>query len=364
MRLLYSMSCLLCLLSGCTPGEGGAPGADDGVADRALPSPTIVRDFQSLAPLVSCVEFPGPGWLRSLTPAGNGGFVALAEDGDKVSLLDPSLRATASVDLPRIGDGAIQDPVDAWLLGDTLVVADARGRALHLLPRMDPSAAFQRHPLPFVPHALVPLGGNLGVIPLGGSGESMLFRREGEELVPLPLPPPALRDPRLRILAGALEATVTGGGMAVLAYPFLVPSLHLITGGGVVRVPAPIPEGQQDAVGRIPTAPFDEEDILGMLAPSLDLAPGAGGSLLVLTRSGGWRNGFREKAVLELQPPEMDVVGAVRLPLNVQLVAGGASGALRVMDGEGLWYRCGASGLLRGADSVPSRHGATGDNGA
>ena len=362
MRRMHSMSVLLCLLCGCTAGEEWSGRPADGDGDGTLPTPILLEDFRALAPLASCMAFPGPGWLRSLTPADNGGFVALAEDGHSVSLLDGSLRADASVELPRSGGGAIQDPVDAWLLGDTLVVADGRGRALHLLSWPDPAGVFQRVSLPFAPHALVPLDGGLGVVPLGGSGESMLFRREGEELLPLPLPPPSLRDPRLRILSGALEATVIAGGLAVLGHPILVPTLHLVEDGRVVRWAAPIPDGQRDAVGRIPPAPFDEGDILGMLAPSLDLAPGPEGSLLVLTRSGEWRKGFREKAVLMLSPPGMEVVAAVRLPVNAQLLAGGGSGPLRIMDVDGHWYRCAPPRPLSPPHPVPSRHGADPDD--
>jgi hypothetical protein len=360
MRLMHCVSILLYLLCGCTSAEERSSRPTDGEGGGTLPPPAIVEDFQALAPLASCGVFPGPGWLRSLTPTATGGFVALSEDGNSVALLDQSLRARASVDLPRRGDRGIQDPVDAWLLRDTLVVADGGGRALHLLPWADSAGDFQRFALPFVPHALVPLDRDLGVVPLGGSGGTLLFRLHAGNLLPLPLPPPSIRDPRLRILAGALEATLTGEGVVVLAHPLLVPSIHRVEGGSVIRTAAPIPEGQRNAVGRIPPAPFDEEDIMGLLAPSLDLAPGPEGSLLVLTRSGEWRRGFREKAVLQLRPPGMEVVGAVRLPVNAQLLAGGASVALRVMDGDGSWYRCDAPHPLVVADPVPSRHGADG----
>lgn len=340
MRPVHLLPCLALLLCGCA-GDGGRPTGSPREGEASiLPTPVLLEDFLSVTSVARCEEFTGPGAVRSLTPAGGGRFMALAEDGKKASLLDGSLRSTSTRGL-LAGDGqTVLDPVDAWLLGDTLLVADGRGRALHLIPWGDLEAPFERVALPFVPHSLIPLGGAVGIIPLGGTGESMLFQRGPEGLSALPLPPPPLVDPRLRILAGALEATVTTEGLPVLAHPVLIPSMYRIEDGVVVRSASAIPDGEAQAFGRIPRAPFTDEEMVGMLAPALDLAPGVEGSVLVLTRSGGWRAGLREKAVLRMEVPGMTVSGASRLPVNALLMAGTVDGSLRVMDGDGRWHRC------------------------
>lgn len=349
-----SMSVLILLLGGCSGGDAAPPELDGGGDPGVVPAPAMIEGFLAVAPLVSCQDVAGPGWLRSLTPAGGGRFLALSEDGSEVRLLDSGLRLLSLRGLPI---GAVQDPVDAWLLRDTLVVADGPGRALHVRAWGDSVGAFERMTLPFTPHALVPVGPALGIIPLGGR-ESLLFVREDEQLRALPLPPPAFEDPRLRILAGALEATALDRGRAVLAHPLLVPSLYLVDEGTVVRYPAPIPDGESRAVGRIPRPPFDEDDMMGLLAPALDLSPSGANSILVLTRSGGRREGFREKALLEVQVPAMRWAGAVRLPVNAVLLGPGDGTEVRIMDDAGRWHRCGAPRSSTPDAPVPSRHGA------
>lgn len=345
---------LVFLLSGCPAGQPRVSAAPDGGTD-AVPAPALVRNFLSTTPVASCQHSAGPGWVRSVTPAAGGRFLALLEDGARVHLLDRTLRIVSTRGLPVAPPGGILDPVDAWLLGDTLVVADGRGRALHRRPWAEIDGAFERSPLPFIPHGLVPVGSHVGVIPLGGGGGTMLFVQEPGGLRSLPLPPPDLPDRRLAILAGALEATVGPDGGAVLGHSFLIPTLYRVVGTAVVHYAAPVPDGEEPAVGWIPPAPFSEDDVMGMLAPALDLAPASGRSVLILTRSGDRREGFREKAVLEIGVPGMELVGAVRLPVNAVLLAGGGPDGVRVMDQAGGWHRCDPPVAF---DPVPSRHGA------
>jgi hypothetical protein len=334
------LPCLALLFSGCLSPEP-PPGAGDGVPGEADLHALLIEDFLIHAPVIPCRRRPGPGPVRSITPVGAEDLLVLSEDGRTVSRLDGELHPLAVRSLSR-GPSDPLDPGDAWLLGDSLLaVADGRGRALHLWSWGDPHSPGERIPLAFVPHRLVPLDGGVGVVPLGGTGGTLLHRWDGTGLTELEIAPPSLEDPRLRLLAGALVSTVSSSGEAYLAHPLLVPMIHRVTGTQVESGLLPIPDGQGRAVGRIPHPPFEEEEILDMLAPALDLAPGAGGSILVLTRSGPLRRGVREKAIVQLDRALRARQGG-RLPVNLVLLARqDARGHVTGMDPSGAWHRCG-----------------------
>ena len=332
--------CITVLFSACLAPDL-PPGAREGVQGEVSLHALLIEDFLSHAPLIPCQRRPGPGAVRSVTPVGTEDLLALSEDGRSVSHLDGELRALGVRSLSR-GPSDPLDPGDAWLLGDSLlVVADGRGRALHLWSWGNPDSDGERIPLPFVPHRLVPLDGGVGVVPLGGAGGSLLHRWDRAGLTQLEITPPSLGDPRLRLLAGALVSTVSSSGEVFLAHPLLVPMIHKVTGTRVETAHLPIPDGQGRAVGRIPRPPFEEEEILDMLAPALDLAPGAAGSILVLTRSGALRRGVREKAIVQLDRA-LQVREGGRLPVNLVLLARqDARGHVTGMDPSGSWHRCG-----------------------
>jgi len=341
---------LLTLLFSACLSSDSPPGGMEGVGGEAGLSPPLMDDFLDHVPVVPCQRWAGPGLVRSLTPAGTEHLLALSDDGRTVSLLDPELRVQEARTISQ-GRSAPLDPVDAWVLGDSLlVVADGGGRALHLWSWRDTQSPGERISLPFIPHRLVPLEGGVGVVPLGGAGGTLLQRWDRNGLEGVAIPPASLEDPRLTILAGALVTTVSASGEAFLAHPLLVPLIHRVTGSLVESALLPIPDGQRGAVGRIPRPPFEEEEILGMLAPALDLAPGAAGSILVLTRSGPRRGGFREKAILRLDG-SIQVREAGRLPVNLVLLARqDAGGRVMGMDPAGGWYRCGPLAPLKGEE--------------
>jgi len=334
------LGCLTLLFSACLSPDLPS-GARQDVRTGAHLHALLIQDFLVHAPVVPCQRRPGPGPVRSVTPVGAAHLLTLSPDGRTVSRLDGELRVLAVRNIARSPSDPL-DPGDAWLMGDSLlVVADGRGRALHLWNWSDPDAAGERIPLPFVPHRLVPLDGGVGVVPLGGAGGALLHRWDRTGLRELGITPPALGDPRLSLLAGALVGTVSSSGEAFLAHPLLVPMIHRVTGTQVETAPLPIPDGQGRAVGRIPSPPFEEEEILDMLAPALDLAPGTLGSVLVLTRSGPLRRGVREKAIVRLDGALQEMEGG-RLPLNLVLLARqDALGHVTGMDPAGAWHRCG-----------------------
>jgi len=327
------------LLVACLPQER-PPGGREGVMGE-LPPAMLIQDFLLQTPVVPCERWDGPGFVRSATPVGRENILTLAANGDSVSLLDAELRVLHTRRIPHGSHGPL-DPVEAWVLGDSLlIVADARGRALYLSAWGEPHPTGERIPLPFIPHRLVPLAGGVGVVALGGPGGTLLHRWDRTGLAEVGIPAPSLEDPRLRLLAGTLVTTVSTSGESFLAHPLLVPLIYRVTGSQVERAPLPISDGQGEEVGRIPQPPFEEEEILGMLAPALDLAPGAGGSVLVLTRSGPLRGGVREKAVVQLNG-RLEVKEAGRLPVNLVLLARQeAGGRVTGMDPSGAWHRCG-----------------------
>jgi hypothetical protein len=339
--------CLTLLFSACLSPDV-PPGAREDVQGEVSLHALLIEDFLIHAPVIPCQRRPGPGAVRSVTPVGMEDLLALSEDGRSVFHLDGDLRALAIRSFSR-GPSDPLDPGDAWLLGDSLlVVADGRGRALHLWSWGNPGSEGERIPLPFVPHRLVPLDGGVGVVPLGGAGGSLLHRWDRAGLTELGITPPSLGDPRLSLLAGALVSTVSSSGEVFLAHPLLVPTIHRVTGTRVETGLLPIPDGQERAVGRIPRPPFEEEEILDMLAPALDLAPGAAGSILVLTRSGALRRGVREKAIVRLDRTLQAREGG-RLPVNLVLLARqDARGHVTGMDPAGRWHRCGPLVLLPG----------------
>lgn len=337
------LACAVTVCAACSPRPEGGDSGGHALVD--LPLPVLLHGFPGREPDVPCRPIPGPLRPRSVTPAG-GRLLALEEGGEGVTLLDVQLAPLASRVLPPPeGGSSIQDPVEAWLLGDTLLaVVDGEGRALHLLPGgMEAAGPPVRVPLPFHPHRAVPLAGGVAMVPLGWARGGLVHLWEGGDggLRPLGVRPTPLPDARLTVLASALVPLPQPGGGAVFLHPVLVPEGVRVGPDGVQsRFPLTIPGSEAGAVGRVPAPPFQEEELLAMLAPALDAWPLPDGGAWVLTRSGRMRGGFREKAIVMLDSG-MEPVGAWVLPVNAVRVVGGPGGAgPAVEDGAGRWHRC------------------------
>lgn len=358
---------LLLLLIACRPVE--PPGASAGFRTVELPAPILLRDFEASAPPGDCEPLPGPGPLRSLTPAGNGRMLALPASGVRVELLGAGLEWIASRDLEPVGSDhpsglsrpLHRDPTEAWLLGDSvLAVVDGVGRSLVLHPGgMREGGEAVRVPLPFQPLRAVPLGRGLALVSPGPVGGRLVHLWEpGGELRGLEVMTPPLDDARLVVLVSALVPVELSRGEAAFLHPLLVPRGYRVDPDGAVSVfPLPVPDGQADRVGRVPRFPWREEELVDMLATALDATADPGGGILVLTRSGRWHEGFREKAVIRIDAG-MRPVQAMRLPVNaLRVVAMSGADHIAVEDQEGAWHRCAGFGALRTGESVPSNHG-------
>lgn len=365
--LLASMLALLLLLVACRPAE--PPGTAAGFLAPDLPDPILLRDFEASAPLGHCGPIAGPGPLRSLTPAGKGRMLALPASGVRVELLGPGLERIASRELePMVRDASTgssrplhRDPTEAWLLGDSiLAVVDGAGRAIVLHPGgMGEGGEAVRVPLPFRPLRAVPLGGGLALVSPGPVGGSLIHLLQGGgELRGLEVMAPPLDDGRLVVLVSALVPVELPRGEAAFLHPLLLPRGYRVSSDGAVSVfPLPVPDGQADRVGRVPRFPWREEELVDLLAIALDAAADPAGGILLLTRSGRWREGFREKAVIRIDA-QLRPVHAMRLPVNaLRVVSMSVTDHIAVEDQEGAWYRCAGFGALGAGESVPSSHG-------
>lgn len=365
---------LLVLLAGCRPGEPPEPAS--GSRSAHLPHPLVLRDFDLQAPRARCDRLAGPGPLRSLTPAGKGRLLALPASGARVDLLGPGMERLASRNLeplegsPGTGIPAPlhRDPVDAWLLGDTLLaVLDGPGRALVLHPGgMLQSGPALKVELPFHPLRAVPVGGGLALVSPGPVGGRLVHLWVGgSELRSLDIMTPPVDDARLMVLVSALVPVDLPRGEAAFLHPVLLPRGYRVRPDGAVSsFVLPIPDGQADRVGWVPRFPWSEDELVSLLATALDAAPDPGGGFLLLTRSGRWHHGFREKAVIRIDR-DLRPVQAMRLPVNaVRAVSTPLADRVAVEDQEGSWFRCGGFGTLRPAESVPSSHGEAARAGA
>jgi hypothetical protein len=371
-RILWLVAgvCAGLSVGGCSPTESRVMEGMAGNGAVVARTPPILKGFAEGAPELACTGVPGPGLLRTLTPASNGHFLGLRGDGTGADLLGPALERVGSVRWSAEGPLGVIDPVDAWLLAEgRLLVVDGGGARLlerpwrptsrsmpEAVPPIDLQEGATLVRLPFPPHRALPFGDRILLVSAGAYRESLLHLwAPGEErVVRFGLADPAVEDPRLRLLVSLLEGVSLPSGGVLLAHPLLLPNAYRVAPDGVVDAGAllPLPDGEH-ARWNGATGALREEEWAALPAPALHLAALPSGEVLVLTRSGGQRAGFREKAILRLDTA-LAPVGGGRLPVNGILMAVGAGGeTVFVMSPDGEWARC---ELPRG-QSVPTEHG-------
>ncbi len=332
-----AVSPLLLVLSGCLA-EG--------------PEPTFIEDLVDRSAVLACAAAEIeeiPSTVNRLKVLNDTLLGVIAAGSREIRLLGHDLGTVASVRYVQEGPGALLDPRDLELSGDTLLaVAD---RVLARVQFLDLSGRDRgRLDLGFAPQRLLRYSDGYlmsATLLMPGQGE-LLFRVSGGEVEGLGVRPLHIADSQLRTLANLTVLEPVGRGRVVLGHQFIEPAAHLLDfddrGGRparATRASVPLPEGARDAVGRLPRRPFTEDALMALAAPILESASdSSSGHLLYLTRSGRRPQGYYEKVLIRVDR-DLRYLDSFLLPVNAGPFAYLPSrGEIVAVAEDERWYRC------------------------
>lgn len=318
---------------------GGACG------DAAVSPPTLIEDFRQRAAILSCGAVPGLTRLGLVvddivaTPGGD--LLVLSGRARNVLLVGSDLEVRWTLDLPEDGPGGVGSPVSADLLGDTTLLVADRGR--QLLKRLDlrggdPGTVRT----PFSPALVRVAGDDVYVVPtiLGGFPDRLLYRIEGDAVVPEALQPRRFPGMTHGAFANRLGALREPGGGITLVHGFYVPEAYRWDRGEVGRYRVPVPDAVSDVFRA--SRPVEREEDLAHL-PVVALSPHRDphtGDIVFLTRTGeAAPDGTQRKALVRVNGEFRHLRSGI-LPVDAFLAAPVSSGGTLVVDDEGRWHRC------------------------
>lgn len=316
------------------------------------PGVVLVEGFLDRSPVLACsvAAMPTPpASVVRLRSVGDSLLAVLAQGDREILLLRHDLSAVARLRWAEEGPGALLDPVDVELVGDTLVAVADRGRArLGFLDLQ--GGARGTLPLGFAPQRILRQGDAwlVSAVPLVPTQAEILYRVADGEIKGVGIAPVHVASPQLKALANTTVLERVGSTRVILAHQFLEPLAHLLDlppdGGPPVAMRSagtPLPDGVRDAVGYRPEPPFTDESLRRMLTPVLEAAPDPrSGGMLYLTRTGRQSGGVWEKALVRVDG-DMAYVSSWIVPVNVGAFAylPSADEIVAVAEDE-RWYRC------------------------
>jgi hypothetical protein len=334
----YSIALLSLLLVGCLPGDsdGSHPVFDMAEASEGLRCEAVPLGFDA------------PGTVERLTAISDSTLVVLFRDAQRVVLADRDLSPLTRLAFERPGPNGVLDASDVAVIGDSLfIVADAPARKLKTFDR--DGVLVGDHPLPFMPDRVVAVGGGVAIFPLvvpGLPSTTTYFLRDGT-LTDLGIEPLDIGDPQMRTLVNMLTPTLAAGTTRlVVPHQFVAPVANVVDVGGTppfdareVRLPL-----SPDVVERawwVPTFPYVEEELQGLVAPAIASTGGpTTGEITILTRSGAKLGEFQEKVLVRLDA-DFDVIAVYALPFNAtHVVYLAAANRYVIMTFDEEWHRC------------------------
>lgn len=266
----------------------------------------LVDHFQARATALECasVELGRDYAVQEIRAASDSTWTLLDESQRLIAGFDDDLRLLWSLDYPRAGPGAVDDPVSAVALGDSAVAIASRGN-LRLVELSRSGREIRSYPLPFVPSSLAasPDGSVLvSAMPLGSAQPDLVHRWSGDSLAAVPI----RRRPYADMLVGGLGnmtlLETLADGSALVVHQFFEPRGFVVAPDGRVEALAvPTPDGTRGQIDFVPTAPITEPEMLKMLVPAIALAVDRDmDQLFLMTRSGRMIGDRAQRAVLRL----------------------------------------------------------------
>jgi len=318
-----------------------AGGACSGSEDE----PVLIPDFLDRSPALACAPLPELTAqalvVDDLVATPGGDVLVLSGRSRRILLLDPQGRVLWRISLEEEGPSGVGTPVSADLADDsTLLVADL-GRML--VKRLDVGGGDRGTVrTPFPPTRVRTAGARSWVVPgvLGGYPDRLLFRIQGDGLVPEDLPPRRYRGMTHGGFANRLGAVARPDGSLLLMHGFYIPEAYLLRGASVTRHRVPVPDALAPLFREL--RPVEREEDLPYL-PVVGLSPfldPATGDVLYLTRSGA-RLGPEtwEKALVRVDSA-FGYLSSGRLPVDALMAAPLGEGHVIVVSNEGEWSRC------------------------
>lgn len=318
-----------------------AGGACSGSADE----PVLIPDFRARSPVLACIPVPELTAealvVDDLLATSGGDVLILSGRSRRILLLDPSGGIVRRISLEEEGPSGVGTPISADLADDsTLLVADM-GRMV--VKRLDLSGGdLGTVRTPFPPTRVRTAGGRSWVVPgvLGGYPDRLLFRLDGESLVPENLPPRTFRGMTHGGFANRLGAVARPQGGLLLMHGFYIPEAYLLRGRSLTRHPVPVPDALAPLFRDL--RPVEREEDLPYL-PVVGLSPFVDRvtrDVLYLTRSGARLDAETwEKALIRVDSA-FRYVSSGRLPVDALMAAPLEGGQVLLVSNDGEWSRC------------------------
>jgi hypothetical protein len=307
--------------------------------------PVWIEGFLERSPILACVPVPDLSRdalvVDDLVATRSGDLLVLSGRAREVLLVDDSARVRWRLPLEPEGPGGVGSPSSAILSGDsTLLIADPGRMAIQRLSLDGQDRG--RIPTPFPPLRIRRAGDVTYVVPgvVGGYPDRLLYRVEGDRLVPEQLP--LRRYPGMTHggFANRLGATVPPGGPLVLLHGFYIPEAYLWDGEASTRRPVPVPDALSPLFRN--RRPVEREDDLGHL-PVVGLSPfvrAETGDVTYITRSGAMLDAETwEKALIRVDP-SFRYLASGRLPVDALMAGPLGRGDVLVVSNDGSWHRC------------------------
>lgn len=273
--------------------------------DGASAGHRVIRDFSALATPVECEAVDlGAVAVEELRLATDSTFLVLDAAQHRVTEYGDDLLPRWSLDYPEAGPGAVDRPVSAALLGDSAIAMAARG-GLRLVVLDRTGRLIHARRLPFMPGALAATDDGavlVSAVPLGATPGSLLFRYRDGTLEELAVPRRPYADMTIGALGNTTRVEPLPPTSALVVHQFLAPravEVVLETGRVIPRV-VPTPDGTADHIDFVPDPPITDAQLGEILAPAMAVSVDPSGDVFLLTRSGRWTRGRRERAILRL----------------------------------------------------------------
>ncbi len=306
----------------------------------------VIRDFLERAAPVEC-RFLDAGEQLAVTglrPASDSTVLVLDGPGRRLVELDARLGVLWELEAPSMGPGALNEPVDAVVLGDTAVmVAERTGLKLIVYSRS--GELVRSTQLPFVPHALAAQSSGdvlVSAMPVGGVPANLVFRFDGEQTHEILVSPRHYEDPIIASLGNStlVDALETDEGIVV--HQFLSPrGFRVGVNGEVVPLEVPTPDATLAGLDFVPSMQVTRDERLLMLLPAAAMSIDRGRSqVYLLTRSGRIRNDRPERAILRLDE-DLRLLSAFTIDVFAVAMAylpGG--GVAMVVDDQDRFFAC------------------------
>ena len=267
----------------------------------------------------------------------------------EVLLLRSDLSLRERVRYERYGPGRVIDPQDIVLVDDTILVFS--DRATRKLVSLGLGGEERGEiDLDFPPDRVVGWDDGFLVtsLILTPEEEMLLFLVRGDERRELDIPALPNVDWQMKTLENLVSLHTYPDGRIVLVHRFLSPTARVVRFPAdpgadpvVASLPLPIPDGVKQAVGWMPSRPFSEDELMGILVPAMDVASDPStGDLLYLTRTGRRVGEYMEKVVVRIDR-DFAYQSSHILPANVvEMAYLPRSGELITIDEDGAWGRC------------------------